>query len=298
MNGILLINKPQGFTSFDVIAKLRGILKIKRLGHAGTLDPMATGVLPVFVGKATRACDIIPNNEKSYTASFRLGISTDTQDTTGKTISTSDRKVTAEEITAVIPEFLGEIEQLPPMYSAVSVNGQRLYDLARKGIEVERTARKITVDKLELLSFDEENQTGELFISCSKGTYIRTIIHDLGERLGCGGAMSALVRNSSSGFKLEDCIGFDEVKSLFESGRLLEKIVPVERIFVCLGKIQLDEIQTPMYKNGVRLDVKRICADIDLPKYRIYGYDDVFLGTAFIDKNAMELVCDKNFFEN
>ena len=164
------------------------------------------------------------------------------------------------------------------------------------GVTVEREARPVQIYSIEIIKMEQPRVC--MRVRCSKGTYIRTIIHDLGERLGCGGAMSALVRNSSSGFKLEDCIGFDEVKSLFESGRLLEKIVPVERIFECLGKIQLDEIQTPMYKNGVRLDVKRICADIDLPKYRIYGYDDVFLGTAFIAKNAMELVCDKNFVEN
>jgi len=298
MNGILLINKPQGFTSFDVIAKLRGILKIKRLGHAGTLDPMATGVLPVFVGKATRACDISPNNEKSYTASFKLGISTDTQDITGEIIKSSDKKANLAEISQILDDFRGEISQLPPMYSAVSVNGQRLYDLARKGIEVERTARKINIDKLLLLDFDEKNQEGVLFISCSKGTYIRTIIHDIGEKLGCFGVMTSLVRNSSSGFLLEDCLNFDEVISLKEQNTLAEKIIPTEKVFESLEKITLDEIQTGMYKNGVKLDANRINFNMRFEDYRVYGFNDEFLGTATINTDEMELVCRKNFFEN
>lgn len=298
MNGILLINKPQGFTSFDVIAKLRGILKIKRLGHAGTLDPMATGVLPVFVGKATRACDIIPNNEKSYTAGFKFGLSTDTQDSSGKTLSTFEKVVTQEEIENALPDFRGNVEQLPPMYSAVSVGGKRLYDLARQGIEVERTARTITIDKLVLLNFDEETQSGNLFISCSKGTYIRTIIHDLGNALGCGGIMTSLVRNSSSGFNLEDCLSIDDVIKLQEGNLLIEKIIPIEKVFESFEKVSLDEKQTSMYKNGVKLDINRININIAFDRYRVYSFDDKFLGTATIDKEKMELICDKNFFAN
>lgn len=298
MNGILLINKPQGFTSFDIIAKLRGILKIKRLGHAGTLDPMATGVLPVFVGKATRACDIIPNNEKSYTADFRLGVVTDTQDSTGTVINTFDKKVSEDEIVEVLDCFRGEIDQLPPMYSAVSVNGKRLYDLARQGIEVERKARKITIEKLELISFDEESQTGRLFISCSKGTYIRTIIHDIGEKLSTGGIMTGLVRNSSSGFKFEDCYTLEQVQQLKDNNSLEDVIIPVDKAFESYDIINLSDVQTRMYRNGVKLDLNRVIHDSDKNIFRVYSNDNIFLGIAKADTSTMELVCDKNFFEN
>ena len=298
MNGILLINKPQGFTSFDVIAKLRGILKIKRLGHAGTLDPMATGVLPVFVGKATRACDIIPNNEKSYTADFRLGVVTDTQDSTGTVINTFDKKVSEDEIISVLECFRGEIDQLPPMYSAVSVNGKRLYDLARQGIEVERKSRKITVDKLEILSFDEESQTGRLFISCSKGTYIRTIIHDVGEKLSTGGIMTGLARNSSSGFKLKDCYTLEQVQQMKDNDSLEDAIIPVDKAFESYDEIQLSDVQTSMYRNGVKLDLNRVIYNSKMNIFRVYSNENVFLGIAKTDTDTMELVCDKNFFEN
>ena len=298
MNGILLINKPQGFTSFDVIAKLRGILKIKRLGHAGTLDPMATGVLPVFVGKATRACDIIPNNEKSYTADFSLGVVTDTQDSTGTVINTFDKKASEDEIISVLDCFRGEIDQIPPMYSAVSVNGKRLYDLARQGIEVERKARKITVDKLVLLSFDEESQAGRLFISCSKGTYIRTIIHDIGEKLSTGGIMTGLVRNSSSGFKLENCYTFEQVQHMKDNDSLEDAIIPVDKAFESYDEIHLSDVQTSMYRNGVKLDLNRVIYNSNNNIFRVYSNENVFLGIAKADTDTMELVCDKNFFEN
>lgn len=298
MNGILLINKPIGFTSFDVIAKLRGILKIKRLGHAGTLDPMATGVLPVFVGKATRACDIIPNNEKSYTADFKLGVITDTQDISGTVTQTFDKKISKKEILDILYKFEGEIEQLPPMYSAVSVGGKRLYDLARQGIEVERKTRKITIDKIQLLDFDEENQTGKLFISCIKGTYIRTIIHDIGQALSCGGIMTGLVRNSSSGFSLENCYSFEEIEALKKEDNIQSVIIPIDKVFEGYSKIILSEVQTRMYKNGVKLDLNRIKIDIKTEKHRVYGFDNEFLGIGFENLKTMELICDKNFFEN
>ena len=189
MNGILCINKPQGFTSFDVAAKLRGMLKTKKIGHAGTLDPMATGVLPVFVGNATKACDIMPDSSKAYRASFRLGEQSDTQDSTGTILKTAEVNCTAADIEALLPKFRGEIMQIPPMYSAVSVNGKRLYELARQGIEVERESRNVTIYSLELLNFDEETQSGTLKVACSKGTYIRTLCEDIGNYLGTGGTL-------------------------------------------------------------------------------------------------------------
>lgn len=296
MNGILLINKPEGFTSFDVIAKLRGMLKIKRLGHAGTLDPMATGVLPVFVGKATRACDILPDNEKSYLADFTLGYKTDTQDSTGTTIETSDKKVSRSELLIVLSKFRGDIKQLPPMYSAVSVNGKRLYDLARQGIEVEREARTITINSCELVSFDENSQSGELFISCTKGTYIRTIIHDIGEMLVCGGVMTGLVRKSSSGFKLNDCHTLEEVQSLCDNGEIADAVIDIDKAFSLYDEVRLNDIQTGMYRNGVRLDLSRVTHNNNSRIFRVYGNTGEFLGLATARNETNELVVMKNFF--
>ncbi|SEL20416.1 tRNA pseudouridine55 synthase [Ruminococcus sp. YRD2003] len=284
MNGILCVNKPQDFTSFDVVAKLRGILRERRLGHGGTLDPMATGVLPVFVGTATKACDIMPDNTKSYRAGFRLGESTTTQDITGEVLTRSDMAVGSEALRAAIPEFIGDIMQLPPMYSAVQVNGQRLYDLARKGVEVEREPRPITVYGIELVSYDEGSREGVLDISCGKGTYIRTIINDIGERLGCGGVMTSLVRTSSGGFTLADCFTFEQIQQARDEDRLAELILPIERVFTKLPRLRLNEVQTRMYRNGVKLDLARV-RDIKagVTDYAVYGSDGAFIGTALAD---------------
>lgn len=295
MNGILCVNKPQGFTSFDVVAKLRGILKIKRLGHAGTLDPMATGVLPVFVGTATKACDIMPDNSKSYRAGFRLGQTSDTQDVTGKILTTSDKSVSYDDICAVLPEFTGKIMQIPPMYSAVQVNGKRLYDLARQGIEVERQARKIEVNSLHIFGYDEETREGILEIDCGKGTYIRTIIHDIGEKLGCGGIMTSLVRTSASGFTLDDCHTFEEIQQARDENRLESLILPVETIFRKLPRLQLNAHQTRLYRNGVKLDLARVHNIVgDCGLYSLYGDDGNFIGTAVADFENGVLRIGKN----
>lgn len=297
MNGILCMNKPQDFTSFDVIAKLRGILKIKRLGHAGTLDPMATGVLPVFVGTATKACDILPDNEKSYLAGFKTGLITDTQDITGKTVSEFSKRVTKEEIIDILPKFTGSVMQLPPMYSAVSVNGKRLYDLARQGIEVEREKREIFIDEIRLEQFNEDTQEGKLYVSCSKGTYIRTIINDIGELLGCGAVMTSLVRLSSGGFKLEQCLSFADVEKARDENRLEELIIPVEKVFSSLARLRLNEVQTRMYKNGVKLDLARVNnIKENVNDYVVYGFDGAFIGTAFPEWEKGVLKVGKNFF--
>ena len=295
MNGILCVDKPQNFTSFDVVAKLRGILRIKRLGHGGTLDPMATGVLPVFVGNATKACDIMPDNTKSYCAGFRLGTVSDTQDLWGELRECSDMAVSREQIEAVLPSFTGKIMQLPPMYSAVQVNGQRLYDLARQGIEVKRQAREIEVDNLVLEEYDSSIREGVLSIACGKGTYIRTIINDIGEKLGCGGIMTSLVRTSSGGFSLSDCHTLEEIQQAKDENRLEELILPIDRVFEKLPKLRLGEIQTKMYRNGVKLDISRL-RDIrsDVGCYGVYGFDGGFIGTAFADFESVELRIGKN----
>lgn len=284
MNGILCVNKPAGFTSFDVVAKLRGILQTRKLGHGGTLDPMATGVLPVFVGNSTKACDIMPDNTKSYRAGFRLGEVTDTQDVTGEVLSRSDMAVSEDMLRETVPHFVGNIMQLPPMYSAVQVNGQRLYDLARKGVEVEREAREIQVSSIDIISYDAEKREGVFDISCGKGTYIRTIINDIGEKLGCGGIMTSLVRTSSGGFTLADCFTFEQIQQAKDEDRLEELILPIERVFAKLPKLRLNEAQTRMYRNGVKLDLKRVYnIKQGVTDYAVFGNDGKFIGTALAD---------------
>ena len=295
MNGILCVNKPQDFTSFDVVAKLRGILQMKRLGRGCALDPMATGVLPVFVGTATKACDIMPDNSKSYIAGFRFGAVSDTQDIWGEVTEKSDNAVSRDDIEDILPCFIGNIMQLPPMYSAVQVNGQRLYDLARKGIEVERTPREVQINKLEILSYDENTREGTLSIECGKGTYVRTIISDMGDKLGTGGIMTSLVRTSSGGFTLEECYTFEQIQQAKDEGRLEELILPIDRVFTMLPKLRLNEAQTKMYRNGVKLDLSRIHnIREDKDCYSVYGSDGKFIGTAVPDRENGVLRVGKN----
>ncbi|MBR2481580.1 MAG: tRNA pseudouridine(55) synthase TruB, partial [Oscillospiraceae bacterium] len=210
-DGILIIDKPAGWTSMDVCAKLRGIYKEKRVGHAGTLDPMATGVLPVFIGKATKAVSFAEDGEKEYIAGLRLGLVTNTQDTTGETLSESPVTVTEEDLRAVLPRFMGEQLQLPPMFSAIKKDGKKLYELARKGQEVERKRRAITIFELEVLEKQDES-TYLIRVRCSKGTYVRTLCHDIGQALGCGGCMCSLRRTMAAGFTLEESVTLEQAQ--------------------------------------------------------------------------------------
>ena len=280
MDGILCINKPKEYTSFDVVARIRGMSKTRRVGHSGTLDPMATGVLSVFIGNATKACDRMPTDTKSYTADFLLGKTSDTLDVWGPILSEQVSRVTEEELRSCLPEFRGEIVQIPPMYSAVRVNGQRLYDLARQGKEVERQPRTVFVHHLELLSFDAASQSGRLEISCSKGTYIRSILSDLGSRLGVGGMMTGLVRTAAGPFSLADCITLEEAQALTEAGRLEERLLPVDRLFESLPEIRLNEVQSRKFRNGVRLDLNRVRCQPGEGLHRVYAQDRMFLGLA------------------
>lgn len=291
--GVIPVDKPAGFTSFDVIAKCRGILKEKRLGHSGTLDPMATGVLPVFIGRATKAIDILPDGEKRYRAEFELGRSTDTQDRTGETLATSAKKVEEADVEAALKGFIGKIAQIPPMYSAVKVGGKRLYDLARAGVEVERKPREIEIFDLSLIGFDAKTQSGALEISCSKGTYIRTLINDLGERLGTLGIMTELRRTYSQGFEISQCVTLDKLEEYAKANRIDELIIPIERCFECFPRIDLSEKQERMYKNGVLLDAARVAGAYGDGLYRTYGSG--FLGIAKVSGGEIR-VC-KNFWE-
>ena len=260
MTGVLILDKPADFTSFDAVAVCRRLCHERKIGHTGTLDPMATGVLPLLLGKATRAASLLEDTDKEYEAGFRLGVSTDTEDSTGKVLETSDTPVSRELLESLLPRFRGEIMQVPPMYSAVSKDGKRLYELARKGIEVERDARPVTIFKLELMEYHEETREGKLTVSCSKGTYIRTLIADLAKAAGSLGVMTALRRTKACGFTLADAITLDEAKALSEAGTLEEKLRPVESLFAHLPAIAVSGEQATRFGNGGQLDLKRIPA--------------------------------------
>ena len=289
MNGVLLIDKPKGFTSFDVIAVVRKLTGQRKTGHTGTLDPNATGVLTVLLGSATKAQDIILNHDKSYVAGFKLGLTTDTLDIWGTVTSKSESRVSRADVERLIPKFSGEIEQVPPMYSAVKKDGQRLYDLARRGIEVERKARKVTVYKLALTDFDEEAQEGTLEISCSKGTYVRTIIDDLGAALGTGAVMTALRRTFACGFSIDDCITLDDLKLLSEKGEAQTALRSVESLFYDCAEVKISDGQAKRFSNGGALDITRTALkkaeDIDGKIYRVKNADS-FLGLAKADTSA------------
>lgn len=297
LNGIICVNKPAGFTSFDVIAKMRGILKMKRLGHGGTLDPMATGVLPVFAGSAAKASEMLPDHDKVYEAGFRLGAVTDTQDVTGKILSESGAAVSRGALEEAVSRFRGDIMQIPPMYSAVSVNGKRLYELARQGMTVERKPRPVTVYSLDILGYDEESRTGTLKVACSKGTYIRTLINDIGDVLGCGGIMTSLVRTSACGFSLADCVTLEQLQEAANGeGDLSSFVMPVSEVFDYLPKVRLSDVQERMYRNGIRLDIDRVKRDVpDGDRYAVYGVSG-FIGTAVIMQEERLLRVEKNFF--
>ena len=240
LNGILIFHKPQDFTSHDVVAKLRGILRTRKIGHGGTLDPMATGVLPIFVGGATKAADYAAAQDKTYEAGFTLGFSTDTQDTTGTVTAQSEKRVTEAEVRAALNTFLGAQKQVPPMYSAIKIDGQKLYDLARKGKEVERPARAITILDIALLSFDPDSQKGVFRATCSKGTYVRTIVHDLGEKLGTYAAMHALTRTRAGVYDLSEAVTFDQIERARDDGTLEGLFRPTDSLFVDYPAVTLN----------------------------------------------------------
>ncbi|MBR2279704.1 MAG: tRNA pseudouridine(55) synthase TruB [Ruminococcus sp.] len=291
MNGLLLVDKDKGFTSFDVVAITRKLTSQKKIGHTGTLDPNATGVLPLLLGNATKAQDIIPNHDKEYVAGFKLGLTSDTLDIWGEIKSEVKSEVTLSELEKVLKRFRGEIEQIPPMYSAVSVDGKRLYDLARKGIEVERKSRKITVYELELLDFDENNQSGVLKVFCSKGTYIRTLIDDIGNVLGVGAVMTSLDRTKACGFLKEQCLPLEKLKKL-SPAEIEEKLISTENLFVSFPELTVSEAQAKRFSNGGALDISRTALrsaeNIEGNIYRI-KYDDKFFGLGIVRDNEIKI---------
>lgn len=250
MNGIIVIDKPKGFTSHDVVAKSRGILKTRKIGHGGTLDPNATGVLPLFVGNATKAVSLMPCEIKKYTALVRMGIKTDSGDITGDVVETSDIPE-REAVLAALPAFMGEIEQIPPMFSAVRVNGKRLYELARKGETAERAPRRVTIFELAITEWRENGFVLET--ACSKGTYIRTLAQDICAAAGAAGTIEELRRTQTMGFGLESSVTLPELERLAGQGMLESALIRVEKAFSDLPRLTLDEGQTKSFLNGVRL---------------------------------------------
>ncbi len=287
-NGIIVIDKDPNWTSMDVCAKLRGIFREKRIGHAGTLDPMATGVLPVFVGRATRAVEFAGEGEKEYVAGLRLGLVTNTQDTSGETLEEHPVSVTEEALERVLEQFRGEISQVPPMYSAIKINGKKLYELARKGREVERPARKVTIHALTL-----ESREGEadftIRVRCSKGTYVRTLCHDIGQALGCGGCMSSLRRTMAAGFTLEDAVKLEQVQQAQDPAKLL---LPVDAYFAGRPVLLLKPELEKKVRNGMTVILPQ--APGLSGECRVYGESGEFLALGKLSGKKLETI--KSFF--
>ena len=282
-NGIILVDKPADWTSHDVVAKLRGILHERRVGHSGTLDPMETGLLTVFVGRATRAVQFAETHNKRYVASLRCGYSTDTQDTSGRVTAQTGISPTEAELTDVLPEFTGEISQIPPMYSAIKVSGTKLYELARKGETVERKPRTVNISELSLVGHDGDDFV--LSVSCSKGTYIRTLCNDIGERLGCLACMSALRRTNAGPFDVRDAHTLSEIAENPE-----RYIIPVDSLFSEHPAIELSAAQTAKLKCGNILNVSAKNGT-----YRVYGENGDFLAIANVSAGKLKTI--KSFFE-
>ena len=288
MNGILLVDKPSDWTSFDVVNKLKRVYHTGRIGHSGTLDPMATGLLVVFIGRATRAVEYAEADRKRYIASLRLGVTTDTQDTTGHILTEKPVNVDKDQLLEAISAFTGTYTQIPPMYSAIKVNGQRLYDIARRGGEVERKGREVTVYRAGL-----SGQSGGdyvLDVTCSKGTYIRTLCHDIGAHLGCGGCMSALRRVSAGMFSVENAHTMDEILSLAAEGREESLLLGTDSLFAALPAVTLEEAGEKKLKCGSALQTD--CPD---GRYRAYSRNGEFLAVAAV--HSGELKAEKSFFE-
>jgi len=288
MTGIIIVNKPEGWTSHDIVAKLRRILGERRIGHGGTLDPMATGVLPVFVGRATRAVEFMENADKEYIAALRLGISTDTQDITGNVLSEKTANVSREELEAVLDKFRGDIEQLPPMYSAIKVDGKKLYEYARKGAEIERKTRKITIHELEIAGQREDGDF-LLRVVCSKGTYIRALCSDIGDALGCGGAMSALVRSRAGAYRIGEAHRMEYIIAA-GSEKAPEMLLSLDSMFAMYPAVTIGEADEKRCRNGLAPRLKTAPAG----KFRLYSESGEFLALC---ENNDEVRVIKSFYE-
>ena len=275
LNGILVLNKPKGYTSHDAVNVIRKILGTRKVGHTGTLDPNAEGVLPICVGKSTKACDMITLSDKEYIADVKLGVTTDTYDIWGTVQKEVMQCVSKEELLNVLGSFVGEIEQIPPMYSAIKQAGKKLYELARQGIEVERKPRNIHIHECELLDFS--GSEFKMRVLCSKGTYIRSLCHDIGNMLGCGACMTGLVRTKSSVFSIEESMSFDEISDMVQ--RKENPLACVDRIFLSCKRYTVNDVVKMRLLNGAYSLVNQ-----DTGRYRVYDEKDTFIGIANITK--------------
>lgn len=289
MNGIILVDKPQGWTSHDVVAKLRGIYQQRRIGHSGTLDPMATGVLAVFLGRGTRAVELCENDEKEYVADLLLGIVTNTQDITGEVLEQHPVEVSRQQLEAVLEQFLGPQQQIPPMYSAVKIGGKKLYELARKGQSVERKPRSIVIHELELCDFD--GKTARIRVVCSKGTYIRTLCHDIGAALGTGGCLSSLRRTRAGRFAIDDCVTMEQLQQARDQNAHMAFLRPVDSLFSGCPAVYLGEKEALRCKNGAENAV----SGMPDGTYRVYGPENEFLMLGQCQNGVLRTV--KSFFE-
>lgn len=290
LNGIIIVNKEKDFTSHDVVAKLRGILKQKKIGHTGTLDPQAQGVLPVCLGNATKLCDVLTDKKKEYVATLLLGVTTDTEDMTGTVLTQNEVTVTEEKVREVVASFVGKSMQVPPMYSALKVNGKKLYELAREGKVVEREARPIEVYELEILSMDLPRV--ELRVFCSKGTYIRTLCADIGAKLGCGGSMESLLRTRVEDFYLKQAHTLSEIEEIRDKEALDTIVIPVDEVFGYLPKIHMKPEFAIMIENGNTCPVSTIVEDDLLPengqRFLMYHSNGLFYGIyEYVEKDGL-----------
>lgn len=282
INGIINVYKEAGFTSHDVVAKLRGILKQKKIGHTGTLDPDAVGVLPVCLGNGTRLCDMLADKSKEYVAVMRLGVVTDTQDMSGQILAQAEVACTEEEVREAILSFVGPYSQIPPMYSALKVNGKKLYELAREGKEIERQAREVYIKDIEILSVDLPLVSFR--VSCSKGTYIRTLCQDIGEKLGCGAAMDSLKRTRVGNFFVEDALTLTEIEAMAKQGDVMQKVIPVDFVFSALPKLVVKKEFRKRIDNGNFLLLKQVevvegsFSEKEGAQCRIYNDESIFCG--------------------
>ena len=300
-SGIINVYKEAGYTSFDVVARLRGILKVKKIGHTGTLDPDATGVLPVCIGKATKLCDMLTDKDKVYECVMLLGTETDTYDMSGRILSRKSVTASEDEVRAAIESFVGDIMQVPPMYSALKVNGKKLYELAREGIEIERKARPVTIFSIDILEMKLPEVS--IRIHCSKGTYIRSLCHDIGEKLGCGCAMRSLIRTRVSIFDIADARTLDEIERIVKAGNLDGIMMPLDQAFEGMATVFVipEENALRLAINGASIEKERVFAEslssfIEGERYRLYLPDNRFLGVYTFDGSFFKI--EKFFLEN
>lgn len=291
MDGVIVINKPIGRTSHDMVGFCRRLFDIKKVGHTGTLDPDASGVLPVCIGKATKAADMLTASDKTYRTQLVLGMTTDTQDASGEILTEQPVNVSQKDIEEAVMSFVGEIEQIPPMFSAIKKDGKKLYELARAGITIEREKRKVRIFDIKICEIDMDKQAVTLEISCSKGTYIRTLCEDIGLKLGCGAYMNTLVRTKSADFTLSDSYTQDELLKMKEEGTLESAVTPVDELFSEYEKVKLDAFLSQKAKNGVRIRRKGLKEN---NLYRIYDENNEFL--CISRYTGSELVLEKAFW--